>query len=336
METSLSNTVIQSFTDIPYASSHVAVSDSNLPRLVIPSSPEIPTKDIVDTIRKYNKNRHYLVEERDLTEYFNRHFRDLVPNDFQQLLDCYYYKGMDEHDKTVENLGLCVNASRMYLSNLKKHMFHIFNDHKIQLKRIGNIIARTRVNKVNYYTNLSNFASIDSKRESDCLGRISKFPDEIIRLIADFAFVPMIRYEFTRAKCGDLNTRLHSIKAKNLKLFVKTFGSQTHSIYLFLYKVVPIGGYSMLVNMFDISPLVRNFGSGLNKEGNMRRIVEILHCCDVIIHNLHRREKHTVFLKQFIQKVCHLYHGILYVSRPEFNLRQIRPRKTQTSGDILM
>jgi hypothetical protein len=280
------------------------------------------TGELIQKIRNLN-TRHNFIDERDVTEYFNRHFRHLVPEDFKTMLTNYYYKKEEDMDE-IQNMQALLDISQKYMQNLENQVRHVFSSFRTSIADTKRMIQRTIRQRGDFILNLERDGQIDTKNEVACLNLMKRLhvPDDIIHYISSYAYTPLLKYTLAKYMCGDVSNRLQAMRADNLKKFSRNIHMHMSAIYNYLYRnVLPMGSIQKKCNVsFLASKKIRN-----NNKGNIiEDVLRALNCLDEIVENFIRRKSFPKSLQWLLVKTRHVYHCILYVSRPEFNGRRTR------------
>jgi type I site-specific restriction endonuclease len=281
------------------------------------------TAELIQKIRNLNIPRHHFIDERDITEYFNRHFRHLVPEDFKTMLTNYYYKKEEEIDE-IQNTQALLDISQKYMQNLENQVRHVFSSFRTSIADTKRMIQRTIRQRGDFILNLERDGQIDTKNEVACLKTMKRLhvPDDIIRYISSYAYTPLLKYTLTKSMAGDVSTRLDAMRATNLKKFSRNIQLHACAIYNYLCKhILPNGSIRQKCNVSILAgKKIRNN----NKNNIIEDILSVLNCCHGIIENFIHRKTFPKTLHWLLLKMRHIYLCILYVSRPEFNGRRTR------------
>lgn len=281
------------------------------------------TTGLIQRIRNFNISRHNFIDERDVTEYFNRHFRYLVPEDFKTMIANYYYKKEEEMDE-IQNTQELLDISQKYMQNLENQAMLVFSSFRASINDAKRMIQHTIRQRVDLIQNLERVGLIDTKNEVACLTLMNRLhvPDDIIRYISSYAYTPLLKYTLAKAMCGDVSNRLDSMRADNLKKFSRNILLHMCLIYRYLYKnILPMGSIQKKCNVSILAgKKIRNN----NKKNIIEDVLRVLNCLDEIVENFIRRKCYPKTIQWLTIKARHLYHCILYVSRPEFNGRRGR------------
>jgi len=281
------------------------------------------TTGLIQRIRNLNTPRHSFIDERDVTEYFNRHFRHLVPEDFNTMITNYYYKKEEDMDE-IQNTQELLDISQKYMQNLENQVMHVFSSFRTSIADTKRMIQHTIRRRVDLIQNLEKVSLIDTKNEVACLKTMNCIclPDDIIRYISTYAYTPLLKYTLAKSMCGDVLNRLEAMRANNLKKFSRNMYMHMCAIYNYLYKhILPMGSIQKKCNVsFLASKKIRNN----NKKNIIEDVLRGLNCLDEIVENFIRRKCYPKTLQWLLVKARHVYHCILYVSRSEFNGRRGR------------
>ena len=279
--------------------------------------------DVISDMHHCLHHRHSFATDRDITQYFERNFRWCVPDDLKRTLDNYYYKS-DDNDSDVQNVRLLLHHSRRYTEMLEQHILDYFSALKSKFHFAGRDIQRTLRQKKDYTIHLHESSVLHTDIERSCLGFIVNMPDDIIRLISEFALTPLLKYKLIQSECGDLETRLNRLKLPNLKKFGRVVNRYAHEIYVYLMQnILPV---SSIKKMCNVSKLQLKLPTN-NKSNIIQYIIDVTNCCDEVIHNFVRRGKYPKTRKWMLLKTGYLYKSIMFVSRPEFNSRKASNKK---------
>lgn len=281
------------------------------------------TMELIQKIRNLNIPRHNFIDERDVTEYFNRHFRHLVPEEFKTMITNYYYKREEEMGE-IQNTQALLDISQKYMQNLEKQVMHVFSSFRASIADTKRKIQQTIRQRGDFILNLERVHQIDTKNEVDCLNLMNRLhvPYDIIHYISSYAYTPLLKYTLAKSMCGDISNRLDSMRAENLKKFSRNIHKHMCAIYNYLYKnIIPVGSIQKKCNVSILAgKKIRNN----NKKNTIEDVSSVLNCIDEIVENFIRRKSYPKTLQWLLVKARHLYHCILYVSRPEFNRRRTR------------
>lgn len=281
------------------------------------------TAEIIHQIRNLDIPRHNFIDERDVTEYFNRHFRHLVPEDLKNMLTNYYYKEEEEMDD-IQKTQTLLDISQKYMQNLEKQAMHMFSSFRASIADTKRTIHRTIRQRGDFIQNLERVDRIDTKNETSCLTLMNRchLPDDIIIYISSYAYTTLLKYTLVKSMCGDVYNRLNAMRADNLKKFSRNIHMNVCLIYNYLYRnVLPIGSIQQKCNVSILaSKKIRNN----NKKNIIEDILSVLNCIDEIVQNFVRRKSFPKTLHWLLIKARHIYHCILYVSLSEFNGRRTR------------
>lgn len=287
------------------------------------NGPPETTTELIQKIRNLNITRHHFIDERDITEYFNRHLRHFIPDDIKNILTNYYYKKEEEMDE-IQNTQALLDISQKYVQNLEKQVMHVFSCFRSSIADTKRTIQRTIRQRGDFVQNLERVGRIDTKNEADCLILINRLnvPHDIIRYISSYAYTPLLKYTLAKSMAGDVSTRLHAMRATNLKKFSRNIQSHACAIYNYLCKhILPNGSIRQKCNVSILAgKKIRNN----NKNNIIEDIVSVLNCCHGIIENFIHRKTFPKTLHWLLLKMRHIYLCILYVSRSEFNGRRTR------------
>lgn len=289
--------------------------------ITTPSGP--CTRDLISIINSVKMYRHNFIDERDVTEYFNRHFRHLVPEDLKMILSNYFYK-QDEDLEEIEKTQILLDASQTYIENIETQILHIFSCMRTNIRESKQKISSSIRGRNDYIISLEEKRRIDTSNELACLDTIKRMdvPDDILRYIAEFAYTPLLRYTLTKSMGGDLKSLLNRMMADNLKKFVIHFNTLARKIYDYLCRhITPAGAIRRKCNLTALE-LCRRYRSSCTKQMNIDHILRVLLCIDTVIDNLIRRKCYPKTVNWLAAMGRHIYHTILYVTRVEFNKRK--------------
>jgi len=282
------------------------------------------TRDLICTINSTKQYRHNFIDERDVTEYFNRHFRHLIPDDLKTILSNYYYK--KEEDLTeISKTQILLDASQKYIENIETQILHIFSCMRTSIRESKQKIQKHIRGRSDFLVSLEEKCRIDTSNELTCLQTMNRMgiPDDILRYIAGFAYTPLLRYTLIKSACGDIKSLLNRMMATNLKKFIFHFNIMGKQIYDYLSRhISPPGAIHKQCDLSGFQ-LCRRSRSGDTKEMNIQHILRVLLCIDNIVENFIRRKCYPKTLNWLTSMARHMYHNILYVSRVEFNKRKV-------------
>jgi len=282
---------------------------------------DVPTStlQLISKINNLNYYRHNFVDEKDVTEYFHRHFKHLIPDDFKQSLNIYYYKKDDDINE-IQKMQKLMNVSLKYVLNLEKHTLSVFSSMRSSILESNRYIQRTIRQRGDFILHLERSHTIDCQNESKCLDIMNSLniPDDMIHIIASYAYTPLLKYIMIKHTCGDVAKRLHTMKSENLKKIVRKIYSHAITIYNYLYRnILPMGSINKRCNTAALNNKIR-----LNNKKNMvEDVLRILTCFDEIIEYFNRCNSFKKTYNWLLIKIRFVYHCILYVSKPEFNGR---------------
>jgi hypothetical protein len=275
--------------------------------------------DIIANMQECLHHRYSFATDRNINEYFERNFRWCIPDDLKRTLDNYYY-GNDNNASEVQNVQSLLRHSEQYAEILQYHILSYFSSFKNKIRHAGREIQRTLREKGDYTIYLQESSILHTKVESSCLGFIVNMPDDVIRLVSDFALTPLLQYKLIKSECGDLVSRLNRLKLQNLKKFGRVVFTYAHKINRYLMQnILPV---CSIKKMCNISNLQIKLNTG-NKANIIQYIIGIMVCCDEVINNFVRRGKYPKTRIWMMLKTGYLYKSIMFVSRPEFNSRKV-------------
>jgi hypothetical protein len=284
-------------------------------------SQTVDSLTIVDVIAEMHQSLHHrylFATDRSITEYFERNFRWCVPDDLKRTLDNYYY-GNDDDASEVQNAQLLLHHSQKYAEMLEQHILTYFSSYKNKIRVAGRDIQRTLREKRDYTIHLHESSILHTDIERSCLKHLSAMPNDIIRLVSEFALTPLLQYKLIKSECGDLVCRLNSLKLQNLKKFGRVIHAYANKIYIYLLQnILPA---CSIKKMCNVSFLQLKLPTN-NKSNIIQYIIDVTNCCDEVINNFVRRGKYPKTRKWLMLKTGYLYKSIMFVSRPEFNSRK--------------
>ena len=281
------------------------------------------TRDLISTINSVKMYRHNFIDERDVTEYFNRHFRHLVPEDLKIILSNYFYK-QDEDLEEIEKTQILLDASEKYIENIETQVLHIFSCIRVNIRESKQKIASSIRGRNDYIISLEEKRRIDTSNELTCLQTMNRMgiPDDILHYIAEFAYTPLLRYTLIKSMCGDMKSLLNRMMATNLKKFIFHFNIMGKQMYDYLCRhITPVGAIRRKCNLTALE-LCRRYRSSCTKQMNIDHILRVLLCIDTVIDNLIRRKCYPKTVNWLAAMGRHIYHTILYVTRVECNKRK--------------
>ena len=274
--------------------------------------------DVIANIHQCLHHRYSFATDRDITQYFERNFRWCVPEDLKRTLDNYYY-GNDDDATEVQNAQALLHHSRQYAEMLEQHVLAYFSSFKNKIRLAGRDIQRTLREKGDYTIHLHESSILHTDIERSCLKHLSVMPGDIITLVSEFALTPLLQYKLIKSECGDLVSRLNSLKLQNLKKFGRVVHAYANKIYIYLVQnILPVASIKKMCN---VSFLQLKLNGG-NKSNIIQYIIDVTNCCDEVINNFVRRGKYPKTRKWLMLKTGYLYKSIMFVSRPEFNSRK--------------
>jgi len=285
--------------------------------------PNASTRDLICTINSTKQYRHNFIDERDVTEYFNRHFRHLIPDDLKTILSNYYYKKEEDLTEIAKTQRL-LDASEKYIENIETQILHIFSCMQTSIRESKQKIQRHIRCRSDFHICLEEKGHIDTSNELACLQTMNRMgiPDDILRYIAGFAYTPFLRYTLIKSMCGDIKSLLNRMMATNLKKFIFHFNIMGKQMYDYLCRhITPAGAIHKQCDLSEFQ-VCRRYRSGQTKEMNIEHILRTLLCIDNIVENFIRRKCYPKTLNWLTSMARHMYHNILYVSRVEFNKRK--------------
>ena len=128
----------------------------------------------------------------DINSYFNDICKAILPvNDNTKNL-----KVLHNYEDDTDEIYLlcCYNQSILYLNSLKEHCDNLINTATINMQDKMNTVRRN----ISIRNKRIKTKKIEDEKntiiEKQALSNISKMPDDIIRLIGDYAFTPNIKY----------------------------------------------------------------------------------------------------------------------------------------------
>ena len=274
--------------------------------------------DVIANIHQCLHHRYSFATDRDITQYFERNFRWCVPEDLKRTLDNYYYSNGDDATD-VQNAQLLLHHSQQYAEMLEQHVLAYFSSFKNKIRVAGRDIQRTLREKGDYTIHLRESSVLHTDIERSCLKHLSAMPGDVIRLVSEFALTPLLQYKLIKSECGDLVSRLNSLKLQNLKKFGRVVHAYANKIYIYLVQnILP---FASIKKMCNVSFLQLKLNGG-NKSNIIQYIIDVTNCCDEVIDNFVRRGKYPKTRKWLMLKTGYLYKSIMFVSRPEFNSRK--------------
>jgi hypothetical protein len=286
----------------------------------------LPNQSFLDVIADINNcldHRVGFANDRTLIEYFERNFKWCIPEDLKRTLDNYYYSNNDD-PTDVHNAQLLLRHSQKYADMIETLITSYFSSLKSKFRICNREIQRTLRDKGDYTIYLNESAIRDTDIETSSLKYLSTMPSDVIALVSEYALNPFLKYILIKSECGDLATRLNLLKLPNLKCFGRVIQMYAGKIYGYLINnVLPIRSIKKMCNISSLQLKL----SCSNKNNIILYIIDILNCCDDVIHNFTRRNAFHKTRKWLIYKTIYLYKCIIFVSRPEFNSRKISHKK---------
>jgi len=274
--------------------------------------------DVIANIHQCIHHRCSFATDRDINQYFERNFRWCVPDDLKRTLDNYYYSANDDASE-VQNAQTLLRHSEQYAEMLEQHILAYFSSFKNKIRVAGRDIQRTLREKGDYTIHLHESSILHTDIERSCLEHLSHMPNDIIRLVSEFALTPLLQYKLIKSECGDLVYRLNRLKLQNLKKFGRVIHNYANKIYIYLVQnILPVCSVKKMCN---ISKLILKLPTN-NKSNIIQYIIDVTNCCDEVINNFVRRGKYPKTRTWLILKTGYLYKSIMFVSRPEFNSRK--------------
>jgi hypothetical protein len=276
--------------------------------------------DVIANMQECLHHRYSFGTDRSITEYFERNFRWCIPDDLKRSLDNYYYGNQDDASE-VQNAQALLHHSQQYAEMIEQHILAYFSSFKNKIRVARRDIQRTLREKGDYTIHLHESSILHTDIERSCLGFIVNMPDDIIRLVSEFALTPLLQYKLIKSECGDLISRLNRLKLQNLKKFGRVVYSYAHKINRYLVQsILPVCSIKKMCNISNLNMKLQSN----NKDNIIQYIIGIMICCDEVINNFVRRGKYPKTRKWLMLKTGYLYKSIMFVSRPEFNSRKIK------------
>jgi hypothetical protein len=296
----------------------LAVDSLAVDSLAVDSLHSLTVVDVIANMQECLHHRYSFANDRSITEYFERNFRWCVPDDLKRTLDNYYYGNHDDASE-VQNAQTLLRHSEQYAEMLEQHILAYFSSFKNKIRVAHRDIQRTLREKGDYTIHLHESSILHTDIERSCLNRLSDMPDDVVRLVSEFALTPLLQYKLIKSECGDLISRLNRLKLQNLKKFGRVVYSYAHKINRYLVQsILPVCSIKKMCNISNLNMKLQSN----NKDNIIQYIIGIMICCDEVIHNFVRRGKYPKTRKWLMLKTGYLYKSIMFVSRPEFNSRK--------------
>jgi len=171
-------------------------------------------QDAYNSTKEYNKP-HKTAIETTITNQLNKLFEFNLVDKLTQ------YRYFRDDNKEIANLLKKNQISQQILTVVENHLSSLVNDVKTRLlldrSKIEGIVLKKSYDKKRN----EKLDKTEQKLECSVLKRLNKMPEDVVRLIGEFAFTPKIRCILYRHLLPTLTLRLNKIKITKLKRISK-------------------------------------------------------------------------------------------------------------------
>ena len=291
-----------------------------------------PTEIFVENTRilKLIHNNNSVGRIRDNTDiisYFNDICKAIIPvNDNAKNL-----KVLRNYEDDTDEVHLlcCYNQSILYLNSLKEQCDNLINSATINMQDKINTV-RSNINTRNNFLKTKKIE--DEKNtiiEKQALANISKMPDDIIRLIADYAFTPNIKYILYNSL--DYNNLPNLFKSMKTDVVRQLINKILNKNCKFLRKINRIE-YNKMNTCGDLTFInkYKTFPGSCSKNTIIEWYMDFIKKYDKSICSI--SSFHGV--KRLQKFIIRTYQTIHYVSR-NYNKSIIRQNKKKITNDTI-
>jgi hypothetical protein len=243
-----------------------------------------------------------------------------------------------DNDKAPEHLLKWINGAKRYTELLRSEFETLFIQSQTELKKRISFIERHVVKKREEGRRIKN-----AMREPGSLSnRVLQLPDELIRLIGSYVYMPTVRLSVLQStqsvllgQVGKMGVAryvklMDSVK-KHITNFVIHYHMKTHD----LYPLISVQ-YKQKSLTKSLPQYIREVGSKAksrviqNKETRVQYIKDVFDTYQYLIGVAQNMKLKNVEQKT-IDRLLHLYHTVNYCSHPRFNVRKKPVRNAATT-----
>ena len=187
---------------------------------------------------------------------------------------------------------------------------------------------------------------LESGRERKTLSKLSTMPEDILRIISEFALGPQVRVNLLLPRLGELSKKAELMTKIKLKSFCKNFEIQKLHLCSHISRIDPLmfklnSPIHYTANDWNTSGLFKtevlrinqSINTSVAKKTQIKNIVNVIYELLNLVKLAKQANRPARTIDYLNSTILKFYHTIEFISRPEKNQRKKpKPRTKADSG----
>jgi hypothetical protein len=238
------------------------------------------------------------------------------------------WRNFDSDTERIDSLRSLNQNNQIYVDIIEHRISLCIKEMRdklnVELTTIDDAVAR----KEKARKNKERLEIRDCAREKDVLVRLNRMPEDMVRLIGEFAFTPKLRCQLMRHQFPTFTDRLNKIKLPKLKLLSRCLmnGIQKIGEKIFenksIIKCFP-KNTEICENLWKVIRIKNHVREALKKGDKIEEIEKNIQCTEDVIDALEKLG-YPITARKARRVLLILYSTLIIASKPEFNKKTRR------------